>query len=102
MLRTVVLSFIAGFFGGNGLPYYVAGSTGEATNPSPFPDAPIVNVLTGCAGMAIAGACWTAADVSAHKRSALARRPRRPRKRRRRPRAAMESGSLGQNSRPQN
>jgi hypothetical protein len=66
MLSTVALAFIAGFFAGNGLPYYVAGSTGEGTNPGPFPDSPVLNVLAGCAGLTIAAICWSAADVHAH------------------------------------
>ena len=49
----LVLAFVAGFFGGNGLPYYIAGSTGESVNPSPFPQTPSVNVLVGFAAMVV-------------------------------------------------
>lgn len=67
ILSTVALAFVAGFFGGNGLPYYVEGSTGEGINPGSFPDSPVVNVLTGCAMLAIAGSCWSAADIQSHR-----------------------------------
>ena len=66
MFSTIALTFVAGFFGGNGLPYYVAGSHGEGINPGPFADTPVANVLMGCSCLAIAGACWGLADISDH------------------------------------
>ncbi|TDC50803.1 hypothetical protein E1212_13705 [Jiangella ureilytica] len=66
MIVTVLLAFVAGFFAGNGLPYYVEGSTGRTTNPSPFGEGAVVNVLTGWAGLVVAGLAWYFADVSNH------------------------------------
>jgi hypothetical protein len=65
-LATIVLALVAGFFVGNGLPYYVAGSTGEGINPSPFPDTPRVNVLAGCAAVAIGAVAWAFTDAASH------------------------------------
>ncbi|PZF80171.1 hypothetical protein [Jiangella anatolica] len=66
MILTVLLAFVAGFFAGNGLPYYVEGSTGRTTNPSPFGDGAVVNVVTGWGGLVIAGFAWYFADVPEH------------------------------------
>jgi hypothetical protein len=66
MLVTIVLALVAGFFAGNGLPYYVAGSTGDGMNPSPFPDRPRVNVLVGCAAVAIGAVAWAFTDTTSH------------------------------------
>jgi hypothetical protein len=63
MLVTIISAFVAGFFAGNGLPYYVAGSTGEGTNPSPFSDSASVNVLVGLGALAIGAVSWHFADV---------------------------------------
>jgi hypothetical protein len=62
---TVLLAFVAGFFAGNGLPYYVQGSLGEGRNPSPFPDRPAVAVVTGVGCFLIAGTAWAFAHVAA-------------------------------------
>ena len=66
MPLTVFLAFVAGFFAGNGLPYYLQGSLGEGRNPSPFPDRPAVAVATGLGCFLIAGTAWAFADVAAH------------------------------------
>lgn len=67
MLTTVLLAFAAGFFAGNGLPYYVAGSTGESGNPGPFKDSAVGNVVTGwTAVFVIAALCWHFAHVADH------------------------------------
>ena len=66
MPLTVLLAFAAGFFAGNGLPYYLQGSLGEGRNPSPFPDRPAVAVVTGVGCFLIAGAAWAFADVATH------------------------------------
>jgi hypothetical protein len=63
---TALLALVAGFFAGNGLPYYVQGSLGEGRNPSPFPDRPHVSVLVGMFAFAIAGLAWWFADAPAH------------------------------------
>jgi hypothetical protein len=66
MPLTVLLAFVAGFFAGNGLPYYLQGSVGEGRNPSPFPDRPAISVATGWGAFVIAGVAWAYADVPAH------------------------------------
>jgi hypothetical protein len=66
MLITVLLALVAGFFAGNGLPYYVQGSLGQGRNPSPFPDRPAVSVAVGVLAFIISGTAWYFADVPAH------------------------------------
>ncbi|HTJ39206.1 MAG TPA: hypothetical protein VL738_38765 [Dactylosporangium sp.] len=66
MALTVLLALVAGFFAGNGLPYFLQGSLGEGRNPSPFPDRPAVAVATGVGCFLIAGTAWAFANVSEH------------------------------------
>jgi hypothetical protein len=66
MLITGVLAFVAAFFAGNGLPYYVQGSTGEGRNPAPFPDSAAVSVLVGWGAFVIAAVAWSFAHVDRH------------------------------------
>jgi hypothetical protein len=66
MLITVGLAFVAGFFAGNGLPYYAQGSTGDGHNPAPFRDSPVISVLTGWGAFVIAAVAWSFADVNSH------------------------------------
>jgi hypothetical protein len=66
MLITVGLAFVAGFFVGNGLPYYAQGSTGDGRNPGPFPDSPLVSVLCGWGAFVVAAVAWNFAHVSSH------------------------------------
>ncbi|TDE11780.1 hypothetical protein [Jiangella asiatica] len=66
MLLTTLLAFVAGFFAGNGLPYYMEGSTGRTTNPSPFGHGATINVVIGWFGLVIAGVAWYFADVAEH------------------------------------
>jgi hypothetical protein len=70
MLVTILCAFVAGFFVGNGLPYYIAGSTGEGTNPSPFSDSASVNVLVGLGALGIGALGWHFADVEHYRRTA--------------------------------
>jgi hypothetical protein len=72
MLTTLALAFVAGFFLGNGLPYYVQGSTGDGHHPGPFRDTPAVSVLVGCFAFAIAAAAWAFAHSSGHPFAAYA------------------------------
>ncbi|MFG1626324.1 hypothetical protein [Kribbella sp. NPDC049227] len=65
MLTTVLLALVAGFFVGNGLPYYMLGSTGN-TNPTPFGQSAAVNVVVGWVAFVIAAICWRYAHVSGH------------------------------------
>jgi hypothetical protein len=66
MLTTIGLAFVAGFFLGNGLPYYVQGSTGDGRHPGPFPDRAWVSVLVGCVAFATAGIAWHFAGADHH------------------------------------
>jgi uncharacterized membrane protein len=66
MTLTIVAAFVTGFFAGNGLPYYFAGSTGEPRNPSPFADSTTVNVVVGCVALLIAAASACCAGWRAH------------------------------------
>ncbi len=63
---TILLAFISGFCAGNGLPYFMAGSTGDGRNPAPFGDSAVVNVVVGWVMFVVAGVCWHFAGVSAH------------------------------------
>jgi hypothetical protein len=72
MWMSSLAGFDAGFFGGNGLPYYLAGSTGEGVNPSPFPNTPRVNVVVGWFGLAAGVAAWQFTDTQAHGGAACA------------------------------
>jgi len=64
MALSILLAFAGGFFVGNGAPYYVAGSTGDGVNPSPFPQMPWVNVLVGWSGMVLGVVlCWLATPL---------------------------------------
>ena len=66
MVLTVVLGFVAGFFAGNGIPYYIAGSTGSGVSPSPFRQTPVTNVIVGWIALVIAGVAWMFTDTHAH------------------------------------
>ncbi|GAA5189786.1 hypothetical protein GCM10023322_43270 [Rugosimonospora acidiphila] len=66
MFGTVTLALVAGFFVGNGLPYYVSGSTGDGRHPGPFPDSPVVSVLSGWGAFVIAAVAWSYAHVGDH------------------------------------
>src|SRR5262245_41123044 len=70
MLVTIICAFVAGFFVGNGLPYYTAGSLGEGTNPSPFSDAASVNVVVGLVALGIGALSWHFADIEHYRFSA--------------------------------
>jgi hypothetical protein len=65
MVLTIALAFVAGFFAGNGLPYYTEGSAGRGVNPSPFPDSSVVNVIVGSTALLIAGVAAYVADIPA-------------------------------------
>jgi len=66
MLTTVGLAFVAGFFLGNGLPYYAQGSTGDGRHPGPLKDSPAVAVLIGCVAFAVAAVAWGFAHPGEH------------------------------------
>ncbi|WP_345606774.1 hypothetical protein [Pseudonocardia adelaidensis] len=64
-MTTVLLAFAAGFCAGNGLPYFVAGSTGDGGNPGPFGESAVLNVVVGSAMFVVAMICWQFAVVPA-------------------------------------
>ncbi|HEY2674391.1 MAG TPA: hypothetical protein VGJ07_28990 [Rugosimonospora sp.] len=66
MLITVALALIAGFFVGNGLPYYAQGSTGDGRHPGPFRDSPVASVLSGWGAFVIGAVVWSFAHVHDH------------------------------------
>ena len=66
MALTITLAFVAGFFAGNGLPYYTEGSAGRGVNPSPFPNSAVVNVIVGWFALVVAGVSAYFADIPAH------------------------------------
>lgn len=66
MLGTVVLGLAAGFCAGNGLPYYVMGSTGESTGPGPLRPSAVANVLSRWVLLVAAAVCWHFTDSEAH------------------------------------
>ncbi|GHO97996.1 hypothetical protein KSF_080440 [Reticulibacter mediterranei] len=57
MLLTIILSFLAGLWGANGIPHYITGVTGIA-HPSPFGSSPVVNVLEGWVAFILGGVLW--------------------------------------------
>ena len=57
MIVTLALGFVAGFFLGNGIPYYVTGSFGNEHGFFGGKSA-AANVIAGIVAFAIAGACW--------------------------------------------
>ncbi|MFF4832857.1 hypothetical protein [Streptomyces sp. NPDC001315] len=66
MLGTVLLGFAAGFRAGNGLPCYVAGSTGERTSPGPFRPSALTHVVSGWTMLLVAAVCRHFADTASH------------------------------------
>jgi hypothetical protein len=63
MVLTVVFGLLAGFFAGNGLPYYAEGSAGRHGNPSPFSKSSVANVIIGWAAFVLAAVFWWLAQV---------------------------------------
>ena len=61
---TIFLAFAAGFCAGNGLPYFVAGSTGERRNPGPFGESAAGNVLVGWVLLVGAALLWRQAGAT--------------------------------------
>ena len=66
MLLTIGLALVAGFVAGNGLPYYVTGSTGDGDHPAPFRDSPAITVTIGWGAFLVAAVAWSFADVGDH------------------------------------
>ncbi len=54
MWLTIALSFLSGVFGGNARPHFIRGITREAY-PNVIGGSPIVNLVTGWAGLVVTG-----------------------------------------------
>jgi|SRR5579859_8061380 len=57
MFATIILSFLAGLLGANGVPHYLTGVTG-AEHPSPFGASALVNLIEGWVAFIIGGVLW--------------------------------------------
>lgn len=71
MWQTIILSFLGGLVGGNGLPHFIRGIT-KRPYPSAFGSAPIPNLIAGWLGLVLGAAllCWS--DIPAHPTAAFA------------------------------
>ncbi len=52
MWLTIVFSFLAGLFGGNAIPHFITGITRERY-PNVISNSPVINFVTGWAGLVI-------------------------------------------------
>ncbi|GGJ21370.1 hypothetical protein [Streptomyces brasiliensis] len=66
MPATLLLASAAGFWAGNGLPYYTAGSTGDSTSPGPFRPSASADVVCGWVMLVVGAVCWHYAHTAAH------------------------------------
>ncbi len=63
MWQTALLAFLSGLLGANAYPHFTKGVT-AARFPTVFGSSPVVNVLAGWSGLAVAGLClWGAHPV---------------------------------------
>jgi hypothetical protein len=63
MWQAVLLAFLAGLLAANAYPHFAKGITAERF-PTVFGSSPVVNVLAGWSGLALAGLClWGAHPV---------------------------------------
>ncbi len=65
MALAIVLGLVAGFFAGNGLPYYVVASFGQR-HRFLWGASPVANLVAGLVCFAIALVAWHFAHVPAH------------------------------------
>ncbi|MFC8719061.1 hypothetical protein [Kitasatospora sp. NPDC057198] len=65
MWQAVLLAFLAGVLGANASPHFAKGVTAERF-PTVFGSSPVVNVLAGWAGLALAGLCLLGAHPVRH------------------------------------
>lgn len=63
MWQAVLLAFLAGVLAANAYPYFAKGITAQRF-PTVFGSSPVINVLAGWSGLALAGLClWGAHPV---------------------------------------
>lgn len=65
MIGTIALGAVAGFFVGNGIPYFVTGSFGWR-HRFLLGESAVANVVAGVAAIGIGALCWHFADAPAH------------------------------------
>jgi hypothetical protein len=70
MWLTIILSFLAGIFGGNAFPHFAKGITKEPY-PTVFGSSPIINFVAGWLGFLIAALFLFAAHAHSYPRIAL-------------------------------
>jgi len=70
MWLTIILSFLAGLFGGNAFPHFTKGITKEPY-PTVFGSSPVINFIAGWLGFLIAALFLIAAHVELNPRHAL-------------------------------
>ncbi len=70
MIQAIVLTFLAGLMGTNGIPHFVQGITAREY-PNLTGNSPTDNAVGGLAAFAIAGALTAWAHVGDHPRAAL-------------------------------
>ena len=70
MIQTIVLTFLAGLMGTNGIPHFVQGITAREY-PNVTGNSATNNAVSGLAAFAIAGALSLVAHVGDHPRAAL-------------------------------
>jgi hypothetical protein len=70
MIQTIVLTFLAGLMGTNGIPHFVLGITAREY-PNVTGNSPTNNAVGGLAAFAIAGGLTAWAHVGEHPRAAL-------------------------------
>ncbi|MFC5264677.1 hypothetical protein ACFPJ1_21405 [Kribbella qitaiheensis] len=71
MLRTIVLSFLAGVMGTNAFPHFSRGITRERFQ-TVFGSSPTINLVAGWGGFVLTGVLVLVADIAAHRVAAMA------------------------------
>jgi hypothetical protein len=70
MWQTVILAFLAGVFGANGVPHFVKGITNEAY-PCVFGNSAIPNLVSGWVSLVVAGVLAYWANVAQYPAASL-------------------------------
>ena len=66
MVASILLGFVAGFFAGNGLPYFITGGFAKEHQLLLGGKSAYANVIAGVILFAIAAFCWHFADAKDH------------------------------------